>query len=363
MPFIAYWDVNCIHQWRPLGRNSRHSSHAQKLFDLTVVNYNYTAGSMGYFMESHNVRDIQRTRGWAIRFVHSELFSSPLVRVESCLTLGFVLLFTIVNPLGTEEGDNLTVCFAYWGLCATACWPICRGQDAITLYLTRSWTPPFVVLATSIGTLVAAIPCTALVSVIHRAFFGSLPKPSLLEMYLVVALLLVGISALLHYIACLLVKLSFWSSPAGTAPPLPSIAPKDPHSESASAGHDRYRAPLPGRESYDRRREPLRQVEANVGPSTGREPESFLRHLPDGVGRDIISLKAAEHYVEVTTTSGTALILMRFRDAVAELGNLGIRVHRSHWVAHRHAKLLPASRGCQTPPSRVAPPRHGVLPG
>ena len=25
--------------------------------------------------------------------------------------------------------------------------------------------------------------------------------------------------------------------------------------------------------------------------------------------------------------------------------------------------MLPASRGCQTPPSRVATPRHGVLPG
>ena len=54
------------------------------------------------------------------------------------------------------------------------------------------------------------------------------------------------------------------------------------------------------------------------------------------MGRDIIFLKVDDHYIDVHTSAGSCLVLMRFADAVADLGALGMRVHRSYWVAYRH---------------------------
>ena len=45
-------------------------------------------------------------------------------------------------------------------------------------------------------------------------------------------------------------------------------------------------------------------------------------------------MNVMDHYVEVTTTRGKHLILMRFKDAIAEIPpQLGLQIHRSHWVA------------------------------
>ena len=60
--------------------------------------------------------------------------------------------------------------------------------------------------------------------------------------------------------------------------------------------------------------------------------ERFFERIPEAVGRDIIFLKVTGHYVEVTTTVGSAVTLMRFSDAVTELGDLGMRIHRSYWA-------------------------------
>ena len=60
--------------------------------------------------------------------------------------------------------------------------------------------------------------------------------------------------------------------------------------------------------------------------------------LPDDLGRDLIYIAASAHYVDVVTAEGSAAILLRFSDAVAELGDLGLRVHRSYWAAYTHVK-------------------------
>ena len=48
----------------------------------------------------------------------------------------------------------------------------------------------------------------------------------------------------------------------------------------------------------------------------------------------------SDHYVEVFTTAGHTVLLMRLGDAVAELEGLGLRVHRSYWVGHGHLERL-----------------------
>lgn len=64
---------------------------------------------------------------------------------------------------------------------------------------------------------------------------------------------------------------------------------------------------------------------------------AFLTRLPAHIGQDIIALKAEDHYVRVTTTSGEALVLYRFTDAIKDMpAQLGQRVHRSYWVSAAH---------------------------
>jgi hypothetical protein len=66
----------------------------------------------------------------------------------------------------------------------------------------------------------------------------------------------------------------------------------------------------------------------------GAQPQHILLdQLPENLGRTIIALKAEEHYTRVFTDKGETLILMRFRDALALLDDLGgVQTHRSYWV-------------------------------
>ncbi|HYF87163.1 LytTR family DNA-binding domain-containing protein [Azospirillum sp.] len=69
------------------------------------------------------------------------------------------------------------------------------------------------------------------------------------------------------------------------------------------------------------------------GPPPPR-PASFLDRIPGKLGRDLLALEMEDHYVRVHTALGSDLILMRMRDAVAELAGIdGRQVHRSYWVA------------------------------
>lgn len=77
-------------------------------------------------------------------------------------------------------------------------------------------------------------------------------------------------------------------------------------------------------------------AEPASGPDIADPPAEprFLDRLPRHLGRDLLALEMEDHYVRAHTASGSDLILMRMRDAVAELDGLdGLRVHRSWWVA------------------------------
>ena len=76
------------------------------------------------------------------------------------------------------------------------------------------------------------------------------------------------------------------------------------------------------------------EVESVQTPDTS---SAFYQRLPKSLGTDVISLQAQDHYVDVKTTEGNELILIRLSDAIKELGETkGIQVHRSWWVTHKH---------------------------
>jgi len=83
-----------------------------------------------------------------------------------------------------------------------------------------------------------------------------------------------------------------------------------------------------------------------AGIRTSASPPPILSRLkPENRGA-LIRLTIRDHYTEVVTTRGRELILLRFGDALTELGNTeGIRLHRSHWIATDHVDRLKRDNG------------------
>ncbi|HYD04986.1 MAG TPA: LytTR family DNA-binding domain-containing protein [Reyranella sp.] len=63
-------------------------------------------------------------------------------------------------------------------------------------------------------------------------------------------------------------------------------------------------------------------------------PPPLASRLPPSFAGPILALQSEDHYVRVHGPVGSAMLLMRLRDAVAEMGATpGAQVHRSWWVA------------------------------
>ncbi len=94
----------------------------------------------------------------------------------------------------------------------------------------------------------------------------------------------------------------------------------------------------------ERKQEPLKTPDvktADKRPGLPAPPRLLRRLPPKYAGAQIISLSMQDHYVEITTTVGTEILLMRLSDAIDMVDGLsGIQTHRSHWVSKAHAVSL-----------------------
>lgn len=80
--------------------------------------------------------------------------------------------------------------------------------------------------------------------------------------------------------------------------------------------------------------EPAGGPEEAALPETSDDDVDLLNRLPETLRGNLLVISGANHRVEVRTSRGVATILMRFSDAVREVGRTpGLQVHRSHWVA------------------------------
>ena len=217
--------------------------------------------------------------------------------------------YTVISPLGM---DNLTwpQRTAYLGLYAALFAPLCYAEYVVTLYITRFWSPPSITLAVFATTFIATPTATAVAYGVDTLLFPPVLVPSDLPtvyLFLTISVLICG--AVVHY----LVSQRFREEPAGD-----TWMETLPETASLEASGDRVAS----------------RVAAGHGAAELRS--RFLRRMPAEAGQDIIYLKMSDHYVEVVTATGHCTLLMRFTDAIHELANEGIRVHRSYWVSLRH---------------------------
>jgi len=69
-------------------------------------------------------------------------------------------------------------------------------------------------------------------------------------------------------------------------------------------------------------------------PTDHPDPQAkFLRRVPLEMRGPLVRIEAQDHYLNVVTAKGHALILLRLTEAIEELAQVdGLQTHRSHWV-------------------------------
>lgn len=76
------------------------------------------------------------------------------------------------------------------------------------------------------------------------------------------------------------------------------------------------------------------------------EPPALVSRLKPENRGPILRLSAEDHYTLTVTSRGRELILIRFSDALSELGDTtGTQIHRSHWIARSGFEALVTKDG------------------
>ena len=217
---------------------------------------------------------------------------------QAAALVGLVLLFAFIGPFGTYDSLGLAGRIGYWAVAMGGNWLVCGSIMMLALLVAGGQTMRRRALVTAAAAPVAAGPGTGVVFAAEALFRPGYAEPVGVPMiYLSVAVLMLVIG--LSVVTAMEVRrrLAVGSAAGAVADP----------------------------------------AEASTASPDSAPGVRFLDRLPEKLGRDLVYLKTADHYVEAFTTAGSTLVLMRFVDAVAELdGAGGLRVHRSYWVARHH---------------------------
>ncbi len=126
---------------------------------------------------------------------------------------------------------------------------------------------------------------------------------------------------------------------------------------------------LPGGVAYMMIERRLLRPPPEAAPAASPAPSAakLLAAINPRLGREVLALQGEDHYVRVHTPLGSELLLMRLRDAIADLEGLaGEQVHRSWWVAREAVAAVRANgrrlsltltNGLEVPVSREAAPK------
>ena len=297
-----------------------------------------------------------------MRSVYKEMLSRPAILVAIVMVAVAVAAFAVLGPMGTYDALTAGQRLAFGALYAVIGWPLGYAAVVVAAYFLRRQSALTMALALTAVALFVSLPCTAVVHTVetlaHPHYSAS---AGLTRLYIQVATVAVVYDLLFLYLvyvrskhrhALAAARISHANSAVPAASPAGEQIDQDPvggetspefaatttggASETSDAGGavvgtrreldgaPAGESPEPGGTS--------RESDGTQGDRDERVSESPLAEL----GSDVIFLKSEDHYVHVRTSAGSALIKMRFAEAIAELGGAGIQVHRSYWVAFRH---------------------------
>ena len=210
-----------------------------------------------------------------------------------------ILFLGYLGPFGTYLRMPFGERMAYWALAVAGNWSLALACILPAVAWLSGRIP--VIACVLGGSLAAAVPGTFLVSVLEFLFSGVQPETlGTGELFLAVALV--------HLVIGLIV----W----GTVELPMRRGGGAPFAEPPGAG-------APNR------------------PEAAAGAPPILDRLPAARRGRLLHLQMRDHYVEIHTDRGSELVLMRFGDALKELGGTeGMQVHRSHWIARAAVRKI-----------------------
>ena len=262
---------------------------------------------------------------------HREMLEAAVLLVSLSTVVGVTLIYSITGPLSIENTLPLGSRILYVGLCGLISWPLCHSMSATLLYLMRQRRSHEIVLAAIAGSAFMAVACSA----VAYTVFGVAGKSyagGFADIYLSVWLAVAACSTVVHYTACLRARLRSAAESASIESDRTRVEDGSDRAPTVPpAGAQQHSAVPADADSH--------HAGAETPAANPRRPR-FLDRLPGNTGQDVIYLNVSGHYVNVVTAAGSAVILMRFADAIAELDDTGVQIHRSYWVAHRHITAI-----------------------
>jgi DNA-binding LytR/AlgR family response regulator len=200
-----------------------------------------------------------------------------------------VLLFAFTGPFGTMDQLRFLPRLAYWLGLHLMAWTaalVCAVLGNVLLINRIS----VMFWRMMIGAIAAAVPIGLITQFTQLAWFGIAPRPSNILSDILLAVPLCVIFCTISYMT---MATAVMDADSGAAP----------STEATLESSQTQTAPL------------MRRLRP--------ENRGVLQHLA-----------VEDHYTVVHTSLGRELLLLRFSDAIAEVGTTpGLRVHRSHWVA------------------------------
>ena len=271
----------------------------------------------------------------SLKFAYREMMEPFLITISFSVTVVLVALFAVSGPRSMAETLNLWERIGYFASVAALCWPLGHAFATMLLHYVRRWSWLRLAAVTLTVGLVAAANVATVGYGLFRLFVphyaGAL---SWSVLYLLAAVVAVPSVALIYFLAFqragLRPVVAGGVAEGGPSSGLAGVEGAAPGAGATTGSEVHLEAAVAARKS-------AAQVPRSSS-AAGQEGRSarFLDRLPAALGRDIVYLKVRSHYVNVVTTAGSGALLMRFADAVAELGDQGMQVHRSYWVARRH---------------------------
>ena len=268
--------------------------------------------------EDHrHVNDTEAGRSRTIpRATYRELLQPGFMAI-SMIVAGMVVL--ILTIMGMAEGglSGFLPRLAYFGLIAVLTWPLGHGLATMLLYLTRRCH----IYLTAVVVLAAGLYAATTGAIVGYALVHQVLPDSVSEYGWSVVWVRVAVQSLAH------IGVISYLAVERARRMLPVDAP-DTGVENHHNGGRRRALATTGKAVGSPRSLSTR--------GRRRLDSRFLERLPETLGRDVVYLKGNGHYINVVTTAGSAALLLRFADAIVELGEAGMQVHRSYWVAFRH---------------------------
>ncbi len=232
-----------------------------------------------------------------------------------------VVLLSVGGPFGTFQNFNLGQRVAYWAAMVGVSYLV--GQGAATFFIeilrpqiTQKW-PRLIVAG-----LLTSLPVTVVVLLVNGIAYQHMDVSESLNIWLYVTIITLAVVFTLVTLQDVMSE----KAPTATTAPVPADAPPAP------------------------------------GPAPTAKQPAILERVPLPQRGRLLALSVEDHYVDIITDKGKALVLLRLADAMRETNPVpGLQIHRSHWVArdavvrtHRTAGkvTLELSNGLMLPVSR-----------